>query len=184
MEQQNNNQTANQISSQKYPEITYEMVFKVYSVGIEMRKNNNYLDDSPYSEPVKKSLNLIFPPLSVNLGNKDENTDSNFMNLDLETEIKNLYFETKSLLNSNMLDDKDKASVQRTATTQLEKLLSMLEKSINIRHMREFETKVLKVLKKVAPETREHFLDELAKLEKVENVDNIIDNDEELGGEE
>lgn len=152
-------------SQNSYPQITYEMVFNIYSVGVEMRKNSQYLAKSPYSDAVKKSLNLIFPPLSVNMGDKENPEGTNFMELDLETEIKNLYFETKSLLNSNTLDDKDKASVQKTATTQLEKLLSMIEKSINIRHMREFETKVLKVLKKVAPETREQFLEELARLE-------------------
>lgn len=178
MEQQNNtpntpntpNTTANTPLA-RYPDITYEMVFNVYSAGIEIRKNPRYLDNAPYSEAVKKSLKLIFPPITVNLCDKNaENSDSDLMNLDLETEIKSLYFETKSLLNSNALDDKDKASVQRTATTQLEKLLTMIEKSINIRHMREFETKVLKVLKKVAPETREQFLEELARLEQTETT--------------
>lgn len=63
------------------------------------------------------------------------------------------------------MDDKDKASIQRTATAQLEKLLNLAERATNLNQMREFEMKVLKILKKVLPEQRELFLRELAESE-------------------
>lgn len=91
-------------------------------------------------------------------------------NLDLKTEIINLYWQTKELLKSNEIDDKDKASIQRTATTQLEKLLTLAERATNLNQMREFESKVLKILKKVLPEQREMFLRELAESESREEL--------------
>ena len=154
-----------------YPNIDYKTVFTIYTIGLEMRKNPRYIADSPYSEAIKKSLNLIFPPVSINLGGtpKDESTP-NMMNLDLETEIKNLYWETKKLLTSNEMDDRDKASIQKTAANQLEKLLTLAERATNLNQMKEFEVKVLKILKKVLPEKREEFVRELVEMESRESI--------------
>jgi hypothetical protein len=155
----------------KYPDINYETVFKIYSIGLEIKKNPKYVAESPYSEPIKKSLNLIFPPVSINTGESSSKADLPTMtNLDLKTEIINLYWQTKELLKSNEIDDKDKASIQRTATTQLEKLLTLAERATNLNQMREFESKVLKILKKVLPEQREMFLRELAESESREEL--------------
>lgn len=155
------------VQNNKYPDINYETVFKIYSIGLEIKKNPKYIAESPYSEAIKKSLNLIFPPISINTGGGSSSGSNlpNMMNLDLKTEITNLYWQTKNLLNSNEMDDKDKASIQRTATAQLEKLLNLAERATNLNQMREFEMKVLKILKKVLPEQRELFLRELAESE-------------------
>lgn len=159
------------MAENNYPNIDYKTVFTIYTIGLEMRKNPRYIADSPYSDAIKKSLNLIFPPVNINLGGtpKDESTP-NMMNLDLETEIKNLYWETKKLLTSNEMDDRDKASIQKTAANQLEKLLTLAERATNLNQMKEFEVKVLKILKKVLPEKREEFVRELVEMESRESI--------------
>lgn len=145
-----------------YPDITYEMAFKIYTVGQNMRLYPQYLEKSPYSEPLRKSLNLIFGSKKTNTPNEKIEVSE----LDICKETEYLYYETKNLLNSNALDEKDKASVIKTATTQLEKLLNLLERSENINQMREFESKVLQIMKKVLPEKREEFLKEIANNDK------------------
>lgn len=145
-----------------YPDITYEMAFKIYTVGQNMRLYPQYLEKSPYSEPLRKSLNLIFGSKKVSTPNEKIEVSE----LDIRKETEYLYYETKNLLNSNALDEKDKASVIKTATTQLEKLLNLLERSENINQMREFEAKVLQIMKKVLPEKREEFLKEIANNDK------------------
>jgi hypothetical protein len=144
---------------QNYPEITYEMVFKIYTVCQNMKADENYLDNSKYAEPIKKALSLMFPA--------EEPVDDALLDtseLDIRKESEILYRQTKELLSSNALDEKDKASVLKTSTTLLEKLLNILERSENISKMREFETKVLQAMKKVAPEVRDNFLAEIERL--------------------
>ena len=169
-------------SNSKYPDISYEALFKIYSIGLEIRKDPNYVAESPYSEPIKKSLNLIFPPVSINTGNSSTEGMPNMMNLDLKTEITNLYWQTKELLNSHELDDKDKASIQKTATAQLEKLLNLAERATNLNQMREFESRVLRALKKVLPEQRELFLKEI--MDDTSDASDADANDEEIYREE
>lgn len=148
-----------------YPVITYESVFAIYTISQKMKQNKNYLEEAPYSEAIKKSLNLILTktenPVSTVLKPSIDTTD-----LDLKTETSYLYKEAKSLLKSNVLDEKDRAAVIKTMTSQMEKLISLVERTENINQIRDFETKVLKTLKKVLPEKREEFLTELAKLEE------------------
>jgi hypothetical protein len=156
---------------QNYPEITYEMVFKIYTICQNMKTDDTYLEKAPYAEPVKKALSLMFPA--------DEPIDEALLDtsdLDIRKESELLYRQTKDLLSSNALDEKDKASVLKTSTTLLEKLLNILERSENISQMREFETKVLQVMKKVAPEVRDNFLEEIERLET--GID-VLDEGEE-----
>lgn len=141
----------------KYPEITYESVFNIYTIIQNNRKEKTYIEKSPYSEPVKKALLLL-----SNMGEiKNTTEEVNASDLDIRKESEILYYQTKQLLNSRELDEKDKASVLKTATTLLEKLLNLLERSENIQHMRDFESRVLQIMKKVTPEQREQFLKEL-----------------------
>lgn len=144
--------------SSNYPDITYESVFKIYTIKENLKKDKLYLEKSPYSDTIKKSLALILAAVPEKIS-----TDGpiNTSDLDIKTEAEELYRQTKEILNSRELDDKDKASVLKTSTALLEKLLNILERSENIQYMREFETKVLLILKKVAPEKREEFLKEL-----------------------
>lgn len=146
MEQQNN-----------YPNITYEQVFNIYTVIQNIRRDKAYLEKSPYSEPVKKAISL----LSFSETAKQATGEIDTSSLDIRKESEILYKQTKLLLNSNELDEKDKASVLKTATTLLEKLLNLIERSENIQYMREFETRVLQIMKKVTPEQREQFIKEL-----------------------
>ncbi len=141
----------------KYPEITYESVFNIYTIIQNNRKEKTYIEKSPYSEPVKKALLLL-----SNMGEiKNTTEEVNASDLDIRKESEILYYQTKQLLNSRELDEKDKASVLKTATTLLEKLLNLLERSENIQHMRDFESRVLQIMKKVTPEQREQFLKEI-----------------------
>ena len=146
MEQQNN-----------YPSITYEQVFNIYTVIQSIRRDKSYLEKSSYSEPIKKAINLLANTTNLKTNSGEIDTSS----LDIRKESELLYKQTKLLLNSNELDEKDKASVLKTATTLLEKLLNLIERSENIQYMREFETRVLQIMKKVTPEQREQFIKEL-----------------------
>lgn len=148
--------------NQKYPNITYEAVFMLYTISQNMKQDPTYLENSPYSETIRKSLALLFPKekapvVEVNSLNLDD--------LDIKVETEYLYREAKSLLHSNVLDEKDKASVIKTMTAQMEKLITLIERSENINQIREFETRVLQTMKKVLPEKREEFIKELARLE-------------------
>ena len=144
----------------KYADITYESVFNIYTVIQNTRRDKTYIEKSPYSEPVKKALNLIVGSVESRQGSSTSG-DVSASDLDIRKESEILYHQTKALLNSNELDDKDKASVLKTATSLLEKLLNILERSENIQHMRDFETRVLQIMKKVTPEQREQFIKEL-----------------------
>lgn len=145
-----------------YPDLTYEMVFKIYTIGQNLKKSPNYLDEAPYSETVKKSLQLIFAAKNYPT-NPTGTLDTS--NLDIKQETEYLYRETKELLRSSILDEKDKAAVIKTATSQMEKLINLIERADNIAQIRDFEARVLRALKKVLPETREDFIKELTKME-------------------
>jgi hypothetical protein len=148
-----------------YPDIDYATIFKIYTVGQNMRSITGYLNNSPYSEPIKKALGLIFNANATNSTTGSVIGELDTSELDIRKESEILYYQTKEILGSNTLDEKDKASVLKTATTLLEKLLNIIERSENISQMREFETKVLMAMKKVTPEIREQFLDEIDRLE-------------------
>ena len=148
-----------------YPIITYESVFAIYTIYQKIKQNKHYLDEAPYSEAIKKSLNLMFMK-SENSVPTAVASSLDVSDLDLKTETSYLYKEAKSLLKSNVLDEKDRAAVIKTMTSQMEKLISLVERTENINQIRDFEAKVLKTLKKVLPEKREEFLTELAKLEE------------------
>jgi geranylgeranyl pyrophosphate synthase len=89
--------------------------------------------------------------------------------LDLKQETQYLYKETKALLHTNVLDEKDKAAIIKTATSQMEKIINLMERSEAIAHIREFEAKVLRALKKVLPEQSEDFIKELEQLKGEDN---------------
>lgn len=155
------------LPSNNYPDINYESVFAIYTISQKMKQNKDYLDKSPYSETVKKSLSLMFANKETPQPAPAPLIDTS--DLDLKTETSYLYKEAKSLLKSNVLDEKDRAAVIKTMTSQMEKLISLIERAENINQIRDFETKVLRTLKKVLPEKREEFLAELAKLEDLDN---------------
>lgn len=155
-------------TTNKYPQnITYESVFAIYTVSQNMKQDKQYLENAPYSEAVKKSLRIMFSqqPSEVISEEKFKPSNIEISELDLKTETSYLYQEAKSLLKSNVLDEKDRAAVIKTMTSQMEKLIALVERAENINQMRDFETRVLKVMKKVLPEKREEFLAELARLE-------------------
>ena len=145
----------------KYPDLTYESVYNIYSVCQALKRDSNYINESPYSETIKKSLLLIFQNSQTQAPVQPISSSD----LDIKVETEYLYRETKKILNSNILDEKDKAAVIKTATAQMEKLISLIERAENINQMREFEGKVLQVMKKVLPEKREEFIKEIARLE-------------------
>lgn len=145
-----------------YPSITYEQVFALYTISQNMKQDPTYLENSPYSETIRKSLQLIFHKVERNNLYASEISSED---LDLKQETQSLYRETKALLHTNVLDEKDKAAIIKTATSQMEKIISLIERSEAISQIREFEAKVLRVLKKVLPEQREEFIQELARME-------------------
>lgn len=147
------------MKNNNYPDVSYQNVFDIYTIGQEIRKNPAYLNDSPYSDSVKKALKLIFQSETKQKTTSTSAISSSDLDeLNLELEVKNLYMQTKELLYSENLDEKDKASIQKTAASQLEKLLDMAERSKNLRYIKEFESKVLSYLKKAMPEQREFFM--------------------------
>ena len=147
----------------KYPEITYEQVFALYTIDQNMKQDPNYLDNSPYSETIRKSLQLIFKRVEQT---RLYSTEIESKELDLRQETQSLYRETKALLQTNVLDEKDKAAIIKTATSQMEKIINLIERSESIVQIREFEAKVLRAIKKVLPEQREEFIKELTRQEE------------------
>lgn len=148
-----------------YPNLTFETVFDVYNVGQNMKRESNYLEESPYPDMVRKTLLRIFaneqrqqPQPAVSMIKLAD------LNIQQETEF--LYLETKNLLNARNLDEKDKAAIVKTATSQMEKLITLIERAHSLKDIRDFEVKVLRALKKVAPEVRDQFLEEIERLEK------------------
>lgn len=151
------------MTKNKYPELTFDTVFNVYSVGQNIKREPNYLNESPYPEMVRKTLKAIFSEPASTTQNLVQISTAD-LNIKQETEF--LYLETKSLLNAKTLDEKDKAAIVKTATSQMEKLINLIEKAHNLKYMHDFEAKVLRILQKVAPEVREEFLEEIERLEK------------------
>ena len=153
------------MTTSKYPDLTFEGVFDVYNVGQNMKRDSNYLENSPYSDTIRKTLLSIFKPEPRAIAPRPV---IDTKDLDIKKETEYLYVETKSLLNSHVLDEKDKAAIIKTATGQMEKLITLIEKANNLKYIREFESRVLEALKKVAPEVREEFLKEIGRGENDE----------------
>lgn len=163
-----------QKTTNKYPDISFDEVFTIYNIGQNMRRDPTYLEDSPYSETIRKTIRLIFgqekaPNSTAPTPTPTQVEAINFADLDVSVETQYLFRETKAILNSNVLDDRDKATVIKTATSQMEKLINLIERAENINRVRDFESKVLRALKNVLPEKKEEFLKELARLEEKEN---------------
>ncbi len=141
-----------------YPEIDFQTCFKVHSIGIEMKKDSSYLENSPYSKPVQDILKSLFTKEKTSQGSAPI---LDLEDLDLEKEVNLLYVSTKELLTTGNLDPKEKIAVQKTATSQLEKLLDMAAQAKNLKQMREFEERVIRALKTVEEHVRDEFLKEL-----------------------
>lgn len=152
--------------AKNYPNLTFENVFDLYNVIQNMRRDPAYLEESPYSDSIRKALkNICIPP-----GARPEfvmpSDNIQFDNLDIKTETEYLYAETKMLLKSKLIDEKDRASIIKTATSQMDKLITLIEKAEDIRNVREFENRVLRAMKKMPQEVREEFIDEIERMEK------------------
>lgn len=162
-----------QKTQNKYPDISFNNVFDIYNIGQNMRRDPGYLEDSPYSETIRKTIRLIFgqeeAPINSSPVSRPQPEAINFADLDVSVETQYLFRETKAILNSNVLDDRDKATVIKTATSQMEKLINLIERAENINRVRDFESKVLRALKNVLPEKKDEFLQELARLEEKED---------------
>ena len=116
-------------TTNKYPQnITYESVFAIYTVSQNMKQDKQYLENAPYSEAIKKSLKIIFSQQAPEVVGEEKPKSSNIeiSELDLKTETSYLYQEAKSLLKSNVLDEKDRASVIKTMTSQIEKIIALV----------------------------------------------------------
>lgn len=153
------------MTKNKYPELNFEIVFDIYNIGQAMKRDPAYIEESPYPEMVRKTLKRIFFPTDTGGIQPIRPEIINTADLDIKRETEYLYLETKQLLQSKTVDEKDRAAIIKTATSQMEKLITLIEKANDLRNRQEFETKVLKVLKKVLPEKKEEFLEELAHME-------------------
>ena len=48
------------MAQKNYPDLTYPEVYKVQTIGINLKSDKDYIENSPYSQPIKDSLNSIF----------------------------------------------------------------------------------------------------------------------------
>lgn len=154
------------MTKNNYPDLDFNTLFEVYNVIQQMRRDPAYLDDSPYSDSIRKALKNIFIPPGERPEIVVQNEPIVLQNLNIKEETEYLYAETKRLLQSKLIDEKDRASIIKTATSQMEKLITLIEKADDIRNVREFENRVLKVMKKMPQEVREEFLSEIERMEK------------------
>lgn len=163
--------------SDKYPHLEFKEVYFVANVLQEMKKNPNFLDSAPYSDNVKQILQSMLPPPPPPVEEKHSGSEKkvlssrdvskvNFDDIDLVFEIKYLYMQTKNLMTSENISDKDMMALSKTGAAQLEKLLELNERAVNDKYRKEFEDRVLRALRKALPEQREEFLKILSEEEK------------------
>lgn len=140
------------MAQKNYPDLTYPEVYKVQTIGINLKSDKDYIENSPYSQPIKDSLNHIFfrnPETSPAL--QESLTSADIENVNIEDETVKVYLQTRTLLDSGKLETTEKIRVLQTQTNLLEKQLSLQERAKNLRYVKDLENAILKVCK-VLPE--------------------------------
>lgn len=140
------------MAQKNYPDLTYPEVYKVQTIGINLKSDKDYIENSPYSKPIKDSLNHIFfrnPETSPAL--RESLTSADIENVNIEDETVKVYLQTRTLLDSGKLETTEKIRVLQTQTNLLEKQLSLQERAKNLRYVKDLENAILKVCK-VLPE--------------------------------
>lgn len=140
------------MAQKNYPDLTYPEVYKVQTIGINLKSDKDYIENSPYSQPIKDSLNHIFfrnPETSPAL--QESITSADIENVNIEDETVKVYLQTRTLLDSGKLETTEKIRVLQTQTNLLEKQLSLQERAKNLRYVKDLENAILKVCK-VLPE--------------------------------
>lgn len=145
------------MSANNYPEITYPEVYKVQSVQINLKKDPDYIKNSPYSEAVKTALLAMFTRASEAQSRPQK---EDLADLDLEEEINLVYTRTKRLMDGS-LETNEELTVLKNATGMLEKLLGMTERAKNLRYIRDLEQKIIKIAHNLPEESRNELLNML-----------------------
>lgn len=140
-----------------YPEISYPEVYKIQTVQIQLKKDPNYIEESPYSEAVKTALSSIF---NRNNDNQSRPQKEDLEDLDLEEEINLVYTRTKRLMDGS-LETSEELTVLKNATGMLEKLLGMTERAKNLRYIRDLEQKIIKIAQNMSEDARNELLNML-----------------------
>lgn len=141
-----------------YPELTYPEVYKVQTVGINLKDNPDYIKNSPYSNVIKDALTYIFVRNSEEINKLYRTNILNSKELNLEDETLNVYLQTKELLDSGQLETTEKIRVLQTQTNLLEKQLTLQERAKNLRYVQDLENALVKVCKTLDEDKRREII--------------------------
>jgi hypothetical protein len=134
------------MSDRYYPTLDTDALAAIKLIARKLAEDPAYLlvDDCPYDEEVRK----ILQPQRV----VASEAKSNAVVLDLETEAAALYKDLKDTAKGlGDGDSAEKMSYFRTATSLLERLITMRERASNLKQRNQFEDTVLSVLDELVP---------------------------------
>lgn len=135
-----------------YPDLDDAMILPVKAALHLIEQNPGYLDgeDCPFSESVKEFLSTLVSR-DVNLPREPnflEKSDDKWGTLEAETA--DIYTQLKEFgSNLKQEDVSERLQFFKTATTLLEKIVSLNERALGLKNLHEFQTTVLKILDEV-----------------------------------
>jgi hypothetical protein len=145
-----------------YPPISDVTLVPIRTIDLLLKEHPDALSrpDCPYPAHIRTFLARI-------LDRKLEKVAVVEVEMDLEQlgiEISALYQDIRETLKVEIADPKDKVAVIKTGTEQLNRLIGLREKVMNLREMSEFQRAVMEVLEQVVtPAQRSEFVERLAK---------------------
>lgn len=153
-----------------YPEFTPEMQRNLNLWEKFIENSQTYLSDPecPYTETQILLLQKLFQKTQLKttddvlLEGADDTSD-----LDIEVESRKLYQEIKTFRSNLSIDDvSEKASMFRVASSLLEKLLEIMERSKGVKQFEQFQALIIN--------TMDRYLDPQQKSEFVEEINNLL----------
>lgn len=154
------------MSERYYPSLNADAVAAIKLIARQVAEDPAYLlvGECPYDDDLRR----ILQPSSAKSGGTRRTGGAVQPVVDLETEAVSLYKDLKSA--STQLGDADSAermSYFRTATSLLERLITMQERAGNLKRRSQFEETVLSVLDEMVPaDKRTEFRDRIAEFAK------------------
>lgn len=136
-----------------FPAIEGGSVLAVRAAIVQLRRFPGWLDiaDCPYDEATKvalRDLNRALPASSVEVPEDPADTQDNWLTLERDT--RTLLAELQGFAREiPAADAKERMAYFRTATSLMEKLVELAERSLNLKQMSDFQRAVLAVFDQI-----------------------------------
>jgi hypothetical protein len=145
-----------------YPSLNDGLASALNAVALGLQHDVNYLEQSDYSDELKAALRAL-----TGVGGRSEKVDLFTGNDDLtviEGEIQELLNQVKGMSASfDKLDANEKIQFIKGATALWEKLISLKERTLNLKSMKEFQGRIMEVMQEyLTAEQREKLLANLS----------------------